>query len=272
MPHLVPRLGFALTLAASLGAAAPSLAAGVAVEPIKDFINFGSRDLGGIAEATSFVCFEAIGSPPIPCGALGTISLTEALAPPFYLAGVFRVSATGAISPGVLPLTLEPGEAARFDVQWVADQAGLASDVLKLTIDGSDSGIEPFEIEVRGTGTVSGICPSTGALCLGAGERFKVEGRFLTNSALSGVASTIELTQDTGFLWFFSPSNVEAVIKVLDGCLPSNHYWVFAGGLTNVRTLFTVTDLQAGLVKTYINPQNLPFQPIQDTSAFETCP
>ena len=47
---------------------------------------------------------------------------------------------------------------------------------------------------------------------------------------------------------------------------------VFASGLTNVRVLFTVADLSNDAVKTYINPLNRPFQPIQDTGAFATCP
>jgi hypothetical protein len=43
---------------------------------------------------------------------------------------------------------------------------------------------------------------------------------------------------------------------------------VFAGGLTNVDTTITVTDTQTGAVKTYRNPANTAFQPIQDTAAF----
>ena len=33
-----------------------------------------------------------------------------------------------------------------------------------------------------------------------------------------------------------------------------------------------VTDLEHGAVKVYINPLGKPFLPIQDTSAFATCP
>jgi hypothetical protein len=65
---------------------------------------------------------------------------------------------------------------------------------------------------------------------------------------------------------------VEAVTKVLNGCPLNNRYWVFAGGLTNVRTVISVTDTQTGATKSYINPQGVAFQPIQDTSAFATCP
>jgi hypothetical protein len=61
------------------------------------------------------------------------------------------------------------------------------------------------------------------------------------------------------------------VVKAVAGCPLNDRYWVFAGGLTNVNVVMTVTDTQTGAVKTYINPQGTAFAPIQDTSAF-TCP
>jgi len=80
------------------------------------------------------------------------------------------------------------------------------------------------------------------------------------------------LTGDTGYFWFFNASNVEMVVKVLDTCSFTDRFWVFAGGLTNVRVDITVTDTETGVVRTYRNPLNTPFQPIQDTNAFATCP
>ena len=90
--------------------------------------------------------------------------------------------------------------------------------------------------------------------------------------AVDAAVGTVKLTGDTGYLFFFSPSNVEAVIKVLNACSVNNRYWVFAGGLTDVRTIVTVTDTQRNAVRTYINPQGTAYAPIQDTSAFATCP
>ena len=54
--------------------------------------------------------------------------------------------------------------------------------------------------------------------------------------------------------------------------LSSSGLWVFAGGLTSVRVELRVTDTQKGQTRTYVNPQGAAFQPIQDTSAFSTCP
>ena len=82
----------------------------------------------------------------------------------------------------------------------------------------------------------------------------------------------MSLTEDTGYFWFFEASSVEVVVKVLDGCPLNAHSWVFAGGLTNVGVTLTVTDTQTGVTKTYTNPADTPFAPIQDTTAFATCP
>jgi hypothetical protein len=113
--------------------------------------------------------------------------------------------------------------------------------------------------------------PSATAICLNGG-RFKVEATWRTPDGASGAAHTVSLTDDSGYLWFFNAGNVEAIVKVLNACALGGHYWVFAGGLTNVETVLTVTDSQTGVVRTYNNPQGTAFAPIQDTSAFSTCP
>jgi DNA-binding beta-propeller fold protein YncE len=107
------------------------------------------------------------------------------------------------------------------------------------------------------------------ALCL-QGSRFAVTAAWSTASA-TGPAQAVGLTGDTGYLWFFAPANVEVVVKVLDGCALGGHFWVFAGGLTNVAVTMTVTDTRTGAFKTYQNPQGKPFAPLQDTAAFP-CP
>jgi len=112
--------------------------------------------------------------------------------------------------------------------------------------------------------------PGPTTLCLNGG-RFKVEGTFNTGTQ-QGQAQAVKLTDETGYFWFFSNTNVEEVVKVLNACTLNQKFWVFAGGLTNVQTTITVTDSNTGVVKTYSNPQGAAFQPVQDTSAFATCP
>ena len=125
---------------------------------------------------------------------------------------------------------------------------------------------------VSGSSGFSEVCVANATtLCLND-ARYKVQSQWFTPDGASGPGRVIPLTGDTGAFWFFSSENVEMVIKVLDGCGVNSHYWTFAGGLTNVNVVLTVTDTQSGAVKTYTNPQGTPFQPIQDTSAFASCP
>jgi hypothetical protein len=110
--------------------------------------------------------------------------------------------------------------------------------------------------------------PSTLSLLNG---RFQITVTYSTGTA-SGQGTPVQLTPDTGYFWFFAAANVEMMIKVLNGCSLGGHYWVFAGGLTNVQTSIVVTDTQAHLTKTYATPLGPAFTPIQDTSAFASCP
>lgn len=118
----------------------------------------------------------------------------------------------------------------------------------------------------------SAVCiADTQTLCL-SGNRYQVRTSWQTSTGQTGNGNAVRLTNDTGYFWFFSAANVEMVVKVLNACALNQRYWVFAGGLTNVRVITTVTDTQTGAVQTYTNLLNRPFQPIQDTGAFATCP
>lgn len=235
--------------------------------------NFGTQPLGNIATVTFTLCFQLGSSPPGSCDHSGTVSQIQSLAPPFYLAGAFRETvATGTKTPITLPTTLGSGQRLVLFNQWVTQNLGNASDTHQLRVQPTGSGADDLFLDFMGFGVVPGSClPTSQAVCLN-NDRFKVKSHFLTDAASSGAALANDLTSDTGFLTFFNPSNVEAVIKVLNACGVNNRYWVFAGGLTDVRTVITVTDTQRDAVKTYVNPRGTRFQPIQDTSAFATCP
>ena len=121
--------------------------------------------------------------------------------------------------------------------------------------------------QIAVTGSGGGACVAgPSVLCLN-GSRFRVTASFQSPSG-SGTATAVALTGDTGYFWFFTSNNVEVVIKVVDGRAVNNRFWVFAGGLTNVDVVITVTDTQTGATQTYHNPQGIAFRPIQDTSAF----
>lgn len=101
--------------------------------------------------------------------------------------------------------------------------------------------------------------------------RFRVSATWKTASGHMGTAQAVRLTDETGYFWFFDPNNVEMLLKILDGCPLSNRFWVFAGGLTNVAVAIHIEDRETGIIKTYFNPPNTAFAPIQDTEAFGTC-
>jgi streptogramin lyase len=119
----------------------------------------------------------------------------------------------------------------------------------------------------------TGPCePNDTTLCL-SGSRFMVRADFETREGRSGAAHAVALSDNSGYFWFFDPTNIEVVTKVLPYCAdPFNAIWIFAAGLTNVRVNLTYTDTNNGTVVTKENELGVPFAPIQDTSAFQTCP
>ena len=119
-------------------------------------------------------------------------------------------------------------------------------------------------------GAAAGCVPGATALCLNNG-RFRVTASFQSSTG-SGAGQAVPLTSDTGYFWFFTGTNVEMVVKVVNGCSFNSRYWTFAGGLTNVGVTLTVIDTQDGTARTYVNPIGTAFLPIQDTAAFSRCP
>ncbi len=277
MPRTAPALVLLLASAPALAAPATVVEATVGgspfAQPVIVPVNFGGLDLGEIAQAGISVCFKQTSSPPGSCDAAGKFALEQNLGAPFHLAGRFRHNlATGVKTPVNFPVNLQAGQSLTLFTQFVPSSFGSVDDDLVLRGTPTGGTADDVTFQHQGAGMDPPPCASSSdALCLN-NDRFRVRGAFLTAGADSGFAGKVKLTADTGYLYFFNPSNVEAVVKVLNACSFNNRYWVFAGGLTDVRTVITVTDTQRNAVRTYINPQGTPFEPIQDTSAFATCP
>lgn len=102
--------------------------------------------------------------------------------------------------------------------------------------------------------------------------RFRVRATWRDAQGLAGPGRPGSLTPQTGFFWFFDPDNVEALVKVIDGCALNDRYWVFLAGLTDVETHVAVEDIETGEVRTYTNLLRTPFAPVQDTGALIGCP
>jgi hypothetical protein len=62
----------------------------------------------------------------------------------------------------------------------------------------------------------------------------------------SGFGTAVPLSDDSGYFWFFESTNIELLVKVLDGRSLNGHYWVFVGSLTDVEVTVTVLDIGDG--------------------------
>jgi hypothetical protein len=207
------------------------------------------------------LCYKLATSPDGSCDGSGPESLEKGLAAPFS-AGNYRLGTAGTCggAPVSLPVTLAPGQALWLDARFSPTRPGSFSDTLRI------SGFT-FDFSGTTTGTAGPCVPSATTLCV-AGNRFAVTARWTTGDGGSGDGQAVQLTPDTGYFWFFSAANVEMVLKVLDACSLNQRFWVFAGGLTDVKVDLTVRDTATGAQKVYHNPQGAPFQPIEDTAAF----
>ena len=90
-----------------------------------------------------------------------------------------------------------------------------------------------------------------------AQDRFRVEVVFTDpRTATAALAQSLVLTLDTGAFWFFDPSNLELMVKVLDGRAVNGHFWVFYGGLSDLDYTLRVTDTATGTQRSYANPRH----------------
>lgn len=122
--------------------------------------------------------------------------------------------------------------------------------------------------ELRGQIPACFAGPTT--LCLNDG-RFQVEIAWAT-ALEEGQGRAGRGTDDSGTFWFFRPSNLELLVKALDGCGVNGHYWVFFAATTDVGFELTVTDTATGRTRTYPNALGHDAETVLDTAAFDTCP
>ena len=120
---------------------------------------------------------------------------------------------------------------------------------------------------------VPAVCtPSNTAFCANNG-RFEVQVVFSAPNLgiVNQSARAVPMTSDTGHFWFFSPNNVELVVKVVDGRAFNGFFWVFYGALSDVAYTVTVTDTATGVSKSYSNPAGT-LASVADTAAFSGGP
>ena len=82
-----------------------------------------------------------------------------------------------------------------------------------------------------------------------------------------GTGNLTYISSETKGFWFFTPENVEVIMKVLDGRAVNGKFWVYYASLTHIPFTLTVTDTVTGTTKTYTNPQGQMSTGV-DNSAF----
>ena len=109
--------------------------------------------------------------------------------------------------------------------------------------------------------------PDAHALCLGI---FRITAAW-EGSGQSGTGNAASITPNAGAFWFFNPSDIEVVVKILDACRSTGKFDVYVNGLTHLGVTVTVTNVRTGAAKSYANPDGAPFSLIFDGSTF-ACP
>ena len=129
--------------------------------------------------------------------------------------------------------------------------------------------VAAFAATLAAASTVAADCvPTATDLCLGGGRfRAALEWHDPYNGG-SGTGRAEPLTEDSGYFWFFRETNLELVIKVLDGRPVNDRFWVFTAALSTVEHRLEITDTVSGLSRRYHNP---PFEQarLADTAAFD---
>jgi predicted outer membrane repeat protein len=152
------------------------------------------------------------------------------------------------------------GRSATLAGQNLSARAGLleatAAGDYALTVDGG---------AVDSARVAASACTSGTTLCLN-GDRFVAEVTWKAQGG-TGAGQAVSITSDTGYFWFFNESNVELMVKVIDGRSLNGAFWVFYGALSNVEYTLKITDTVTGRVRTYQNPAGR-LASAGDTNAF----
>jgi hypothetical protein len=79
------------------------------------------------------------------------------------------------------------------------------------------------------------------------------------DGTLKGQGYGVWMTRESGYFWFFSGSNPEVYVKIIDGTPVNGHWWVFISSTTNLEFKVTVRQLIGEVLpipveKTYVSP------------------
>lgn len=117
------------------------------------------------------------------------------------------------------------------------------------------SGEPDLVFRLRGDSGAAGsrsCSASSTALCLN-GKRFKVEATYVDSRGKTVSAKAVSISGQSGYFWFFNATGPDVAVKILDGRLVNNAFWLFYGGASDAEYTLRITDSLTGRVKTYVN-------------------
>lgn len=153
---------------------------------------------------------------------------------------------------------LAPGEASA-----APQQLAFLGDTLYFSADDGIVGREPWAY----TPGPPAVCQQDEwSLCLADGS-YRVTIDWRSSQGPLERAHAVPLTADTGAFWFFSSSNLEAMVKVLDARAVNDHVWVYFGALSDVEYAVTVTEVATGGARRYMSSGGA-FASLGDVHAF----
>lgn len=98
--------------------------------------------------------------------------------------------------------------------------------------------------------TVKGLPPPPSMNLLGG--RFRLTAEWVNpRTGAGGVATPVELSDQSTAFWFFRPENLELLVKMVDGRSVNGKFWFFYGAVSSLDYRLHVTDTVTGSMKTY---------------------
>ncbi len=114
-----------------------------------------------------------------------------------------------------------------------------------------DDAVVALELPAVAAAESDSCTEAVGTLCLQNG-RYAVSVDWTNREGDTGKGSVAPpRADDSGLFWFFSETNWELLVKVLDACTSNGHHWVFAASATDVGF-----DLQVRDTVTEVVPEN----------------
>lgn len=162
----------------------------------------------------------------------------------------FRIEVSDPRDP-FLGIEVAPAGATSFVIEGLGPDFPYTFRVRAENLDG----VSAFSNQAHVTIPSAGPCVVTAEnLCLVSG-RFRVMVQWrIPATGENGIATAVPDSDQTGLFWFFDESNIELIVKVLDGRTLNDSFWTFYGGLSDVEYWVSVTDVTNGDTATYHNP------------------